>query len=372
LLPEHLNTLIPSLLKRIILDVDTGVDDALAILLALRSTELKVEAITTVSGNAPVELCTRNTLIVLNLLGDMPLPVVAPGAAVPLRGELETALYVHGDDGLGGVTRLRNADGTLRYPAGDLCHPQPSTLNQLAATLTHDGFFAAYSESGASTPAAVWTILHLIRKFPHDITLVATGPLTNVARAIREDRETMRLVKEIYVMGGAFRVYGNTKTMTEFNVDVDPQAAKEVLELGAPVTMVPLDVTEQVRLMRPDAERMAREHPSRITEFIHDVTQQYMDYHVQHDGFDGCFLHDPLTVGVVLCDEFVDTVDAFVQVETKGEFTAGMTIADLRGRPKPSPNARVCVAVKAKAFLEFFWERMIDPPQSPPRWEKGL
>lgn len=318
-------------MKRIILDVDTGVDDALAILLALRSPELKVEAITTVSGNAPVDFCTRNTLIVLNLLNDVPLPLVAQGAAAPLRGELETALYVHGDDGLGGVTTLRNADGTLRYP--------PHALR-----MTHD---------------AVPTILRLIRQSPKDLILVATGPLTNIALAIRADRKTMRLVREIVVMGGAFRVYGNTKTMTEFNVDVDPLAAKEVLELGVPVTMVPLDVTEQVRLMRPDAKRMAREHPSRVTEFIRDVTQQYMDYHVQHDGFDGCFLHDPLTVGVVIRSEFVDTVDAFVQVETEGEFTAGMTIADLRGRAKQPPNARVCVAVKARAFLEFFWERVM-------------
>ncbi len=317
-------------MKRIILDVDTGVDDALAILLALRSPELKVEAITTVSGNAPVDLCTRNTLVVLNLLGDVPLPLVASGAAAPLRGELETALTVHGDDGLGGVTTLRHPDGTLRYP--------PDAMR--------------------NTQHAVPTMLQLIRQRPHDITLVATGPLTNIAQAIREDRATMRLVKEIYVMGGAFRVYGNTKTMTEFNIDVDPLAAKEVLELGVSVTLVPLDVTEQARLMRPDVERMAREHPSRVTEFIRDVTQQYMDYHVRHNGFDGCFLHDPLTVGVVLRNEFVDTVDAFVQVETEGKFTAGMTIADLRGRAKQSPNARVCVAVKARAFLEFFWERM--------------
>jgi purine nucleosidase/pyrimidine-specific ribonucleoside hydrolase len=201
-------------------------------------------------------------------------------------------------------------------------------------------------------------MLRLIRQHPHNLTLVATGPLTNLALAIREDRETMKQVKEIYIMGGAFRVYGNTKTMTEFNVDVDPLAAKEVLELGVPVTIVPLDVTEQVRLLRPDAERRAREHPSRITEFIRDVTAQYMNYHVQHDGFDGCFLHDPLTVGVVLRDEFVDTVDAFVQVETEGEFTSGMTIADLRGHAKQPPNARVCMAVKARAFLEFFWERL--------------
>ncbi|MEI8189952.1 MAG: nucleoside hydrolase [candidate division NC10 bacterium] len=205
----------------IFLDVDTGVDDALAIILALRSPEFSLQGISTVSGNVSLAQATANTLTVLDILDAPPIPVAA-GAAAPLFGPVITAGEVHGDDGLGDVTRA--FPPTRRRAAED----------------------------------AAGLLLEAIRRFPEELTLIATAPLTNLALAIRRDPETMRRLRKLIVMGGAIRVPGNVGPVSEFNFAADPEAAAIVLGAGLSLTLVPLDVTERVTLTRRLVEESSR------------------------------------------------------------------------------------------------------------------
>lgn len=306
--------------QRVILDVDTGVDDALGIILALRSPELEVLGITTVCGNAPVDRTTANTLLVLEILGAPEIPVVA-GAAAPLSRSPVTAAEVHGEDGLGGIAH--------EYPAPKRRAGQ-----------------------GASD-----FLLEALRRFPGDLTLIATGPLTNVGTAIRRDPETMRGLKNLTVMGGAIRVPGNAGPVTEFNFAADPEAAAIVMEAGLQITLLPLDVTEQVVLSRADLEGM----PSGgvVPEFIRAMTAKTLAFHQEHEGFDGMFLHDPLAVGTVADPPLVRTRPLPVAVERRGVLTAGMTVADLRRRSRAAPTASVGVEVESSRFLGLFRQRVL-------------
>lgn len=310
----------------IILDCDPGVDDALAILLATRSREIELLALTTVAGNVPVEVGTVNALRTLAVAGAGGVPVYA-GESRPLRQSLVTATEIHGEDGLGGATT--DLDEGARPAA-----------------------FGASLDS-LSGPDA---ILELLTTRP-DAELVAVGPLTNLARAIERDRERMRRVRRITVMGGAFRVYGNTTAVAEFNIYVDPDAARTVFDLGAPVVVVPLDVSERVVLMRDDLRTIASSH---LLRFVTAITDRLMRVHEELCGFDGCYLHDPLALATVLDPTLVETVEARLEVEAEGEVTRGMTVADLRpnGLFRGIPNARVAVAVDADRFRRLFLERL--------------
>jgi len=306
--------------QRVILDVDTGVDDALAIMLAVRSPELEVLGITTVSGNVPVARCTANTLLVLEVLDAPDIPVVS-GAATPLAGKAFTAGQVHGKDGLG--------NATAKYP----------------------------TPARQATQGAMEFLLEMIRRFPEELILVATGPLTNVATAIRQDRTTMGQLQSITIMGGAIRVPGNVGPTTEFNFAVDPEAAAVVFEAGLPITLVPLDVTEQVILTRQAMETAPG--AGKLQKFIREITGATIVFHREHEGVDGMFLHDPLAVGTVVDPSFVRTQAMAVAVERQGELTAGMAVVDLRKRSQPTPTAMVCVEVEAARFLRMFAERVL-------------
>ena len=319
-------------MQRILLDTDTGVDDALAIILALNSPELKVEAITSVSGNVHVDLCTRNLLMTLEAMGLNEYPACAKGESQPLVKPLVTAAHVHGSDGLGDVTQLRG-DGSRLYP-----DPEP----RLASI------------------SAVDLIIDLAGQHPDELVLVPVGPLTNIAKAMIKHPARMRRIREIVLMGGAFETYGNVTTTAEFNIFADPHAAQLVLDFGVPVTMVPLDVTHQVILggKRLDAE--IGERDDSLSQFLRDVTRATMEYHQSHERFHGTYIHDALPIGLLTQPEFFQTVEAFVQVETSSDLTQGMTVADLRPeRPRPKPNARVCVGVNAEIFLQHFFNRIL-------------
>ena len=319
-------------MQRILLDTDTGVDDALAIILALNSPELKVEAITSVSGNVHVDLCTRNLLMTLEAMGLNEYPICAKGESQPLIEPLVTAAHVHGSDGLGDVTQLLNDDGSRRYP-----DPEP----RLAAT------------------PAVDLIINLAGQYPDELVLVPVGPLTNIAKAMIKHPARLRKIREIVLMGGVFETYGNVTTTAEFNIFADPHAAQLVLDFGVPVTVVPLDVTHQVILTRKRLEAEIGERGGRLSQFLLDVTRATMEYHQSHEGFYGAYIHDALPVGLLTHPEFFETVEAFVQVETSSDLTRGMTVADLRPeRPRPKPNARVCVGVNAEIFLQHFLDRI--------------
>lgn len=325
----------------VLLDVDTGIDDALALLLALRSPELTLLGVTTVAGNVDVDQTTRNTLAVLELAGAEHTPV-ARGAARPLLRRLTTATFFHGPNGLGGVA----------LPAPRQA-PEPE-------------------------PAALFLIRQALAR-PGEVTLVATGPLTNVALALRLDPAFGPALRRLVVMGGAARVPGNVSPVAEANFYADPEAARIVFEAGLPLTMVGLDVTARA-LFPADLYRRLdearRRSPGRfdaVASFCLDI----LNFYLQADlaaGLPGSPLHDPLTVAAVVWPELLRLEPAFVTIETDSAAARGQSVAnlsgvvelltrgpeqdDVSGLTRVVPNCDVAVEVDAEAFLKRFCARL--------------
>ena len=319
-------------MQRILIDTDPGVDDAYAILLAMRSPELQVPAITTVCGNVPVEQGTQNLLTILGLLDLDEFPMLAQGAAAPLIKPLVTAAHVHGDDGLGNTNPLQNADGSPLYPPAD---------------------------TKISSMSGPELILEMASRYPDELIVVALGPLTNIASAIRKDPTKMRGVQKIIIMGGVFEEYGNVTTTAEFNIFVDPHAAQEVFQFGVPVHIAPLDATHQVVLTGERLHTETENREDKVSRFLWDATQACMEFYREHVGFWGFHIHDALPIAMLTHPDYFGSVETYVQVETLGDLTDGMTIADLRPeRQRSDPNAQVCVKVDAEPFLNAFFERL--------------
>ena len=284
--------------RPIVIDTDPGIDDALAIVLALRSPELQVELVTTVAGNAGLRAATDNARRMLALLDPDDPPRLVPGAAGPLRGRLNTAPEMHGDDGLVGLSRVRDRGGRLLFPASR--GPIPG-------------------REGA--PGA---IVAKAREHGENLTIVALGPLTNLARALEADAEAMRQVGRLIVMGGAVEAPGNVTAAAEFNFHVDPEAADRVLTSDMRITLVGLDVTRQVHLRWPVVRDALRGNQSPLARAIRHLTRP-LD---STDG--GLLLHDPLAMALAVDTTLVRTRRLPVRVETKGTHTRGMSIADRR------------------------------------------
>jgi purine nucleosidase/pyrimidine-specific ribonucleoside hydrolase len=320
--------------ERVIIDTDPGIDDALALLLALRSPELEVLAITTVSGNVPVDVATRNVFAVLSLVPADRRPPVAQGAFAPLRKPPTYATSVHGKDGLGGFHRYRGS------------------LGRLGGTPRRVTSFRR---------GAAGEILHHICNSTERCTVIALGPLTNIAQAIKRDSATMAGLKRIVLMGGAFTVAGNVTPAAEFNMFVDPHAASLVFHAGIPLTVVGLDVTRRVRLTREIVEKQVAPRQTRISQFLCDCTADLFAVCEEREGIASFPLHDPLAVGVVIDPSLVDCESMYVDVETRGNVTRGMTVADrrpIRASLKKPPNADVCLNVDAPRFLTLFLDRL--------------
>lgn len=316
--------------RPVAIDTDPGIDDALALLLALRSPELRVELITTVVGNVPVPVATANARRVLAWLAPPAWPVVAQGAARPLRRPPHTATDFHGDDGLGGITALHHADGRPYYPAPE----QPVARRQ-----------------------AVQRLLRLVQHHGRDLTVIALGPLTNVARAIQRSPTTMQQLGRLVIMGGAIRVPGNVSPVAEFNIFVDPHAADVVFRAGLPITLVPLDVTRQVRLTRDFLQHASQGAGTGLVQVTHHLTQQPL-----HSQEQSMALHDPLAVAVTIDPSLVTLTSLPVYVETRGLHTIGMTVADRRPPASWSnkmPRLEVALAVDAARMLELFAARVL-------------
>ena len=189
--------------------------------------------------------------------------------------------------------------------------------------------------------------------------MVAIGPLTNLALAWKKNPHIMKKVGRIITMGGAIRVPGNTGPVAEFNYFVDPDAAHIILNSGVPVTVIPLDVTHQVVVMRREMEYRAKRRASLAALAILKMTEAYMRYHLDTQGFNGGYLHDPMAVGVAIDPTLVKTRNVHVDVESKGVFTRGMTVTDLREHQDPSQTTvDVGVAVDRERFLKLFHDRL--------------
>ena len=267
--------------RPIILDCDPGHDDALAILLALARPELQVLGITTVAGNSTLENTTRNALAVLTLLGRTDVPVAA-GADRPMRRTLQTAPHVHGSSGLEGA---------------DLPRPQVGPRKEDAADL-----MAALIES-SNDP----------------VTLIPTGPLTNIATFRRRYPELFGKVRHICLMGGSIGE-GNITASAEFNIWVDPDAAHEVFTAGVPLTMIGLDVTHEALLTLDDADRMAA--LGRTGRVFADLMRFFARFHIEHYGWQGAPIHDAVAVAHVLGTGLVETKPYRVDIEVESELFA--------------------------------------------------
>jgi purine nucleosidase len=278
--------------QRVILSVDTGIDDALALAFAVRHPGIQLEAVLTVAGNVGLELVTNNTLRVLDWLGATDVPVIA-GADRPLAGERCDAVYFHGPDGLGGA----------RLPAS----------------------------TRAALDDAPGYLIERVLAEPGELTVVCTGPLTDLALAVQR-----------------------APPVAEFNIYADPEAAAIVCAAAWQLVMVGLDVTSKV-VLTADEARMIDGASSREATLIREVTR----YPFEQMGLDGLALHDPLAVGVALEPSLVKTRSGAVLVETRGEYTRGQTVFDLRRRAPAGPsNTRVCVDVEAERFRQQFFDTL--------------
>ncbi len=312
---------------KIILDMDPGVDDALGIILALRSPELEVLAITTVAGNVGVDHCTRNTLRVLALLGRHDI-LVARGASRPLRARPHDAASVHGGGGLGAL-------GDAYYPALD--------------------------ESLLTQEPAPELIARLVAEHPGEVTVLSDGPITNLADAIRRHPAQMARAKAIQAMNGAVNVPGNIPPLgaAEFDAYCDPDALAEVLDFTVPVTLVPLDVTHALPLYRSVAQAEFGNRDDAVSRFILDSSVHYMDFYLRDQGHDGCYLHDPLNVAIAIDPSLVQTEAMRIHVDVSEGPARGFTIPHRHPRlEKPEPNCEVALTVDTDRFMSLFLARM--------------
>ena len=305
--------------KRILFDTDPGIDDSLAILLALASPELKVEGVSAVHGNCSAGQATTNALSVLELAKAKHIPV-ARGFELPLVQPSLLAPETHGDSGI----------GYARLPAP------------------------------AMQPVAQHSVEFLIDKImsaPGEITLVCIGPLTNVAVAIRKEPGVIKAVKEVIIMGGAIRHEGNSSPLAEFNVHVDPHAAHMVYHSGMPITLVPLDVTYHCILTREDVARL-QPIKSPIPKFVADSTRFYMEYHDEYQKIEGCIINDPLALALTFAPGLCDYEEHYVDVDLSGGVSLGKTFADFYKLTRQPANMKVALGVRARDFIELFLERI--------------
>ena len=306
--------------KPVVIDTDPGLDDALALVLALRSPALDVRAITVVAGNVPLAVCAANALRILEAVGPADLPPVLEGHSRPLSGRVARAGHVHGDDGLGGITP--------QYP-----------VRQLATASRH----------------ATQAMVELARQHGSDLTVIALGPLTNVAKAIVLDREAMCGIGRLVVMGGTDDGKGNATPRAEFNFYSDAAAAKAVMRAGLPTTLVGLNVTRKTLLHKDRFHRrLAATQPERLRSFLADVTRPYFEFGRKESGSHAAVMHDPLAVGVVIDPTLVESERMLCDViETPG-LTRGMMLVDRDVAAADAPSVTVTTAVDADRFINLF------------------
>lgn len=200
-------------------------------------------------------------------------------------------------------------------------------------------------------------LIEQIMSNPGEITLVAIGPLTNVAMALRLEPRIARNVREVVIMGGAIRHEGNTTPMAEFNTFVDPHAAHIVYHSGMPTTLVPLDVTYQVVLSHADVDRL-KGLPSGIPQFIEDATRFYMEFHDEYQQIDGCVINDPLALALTFAPKLCDYEEQYVDVDINGGVSMGNTFADFYKALHQPTNMKVALGIRPRQFLDLFLERM--------------
>jgi inosine-uridine nucleoside N-ribohydrolase len=319
--------------QRVIIDTDPGIDDAMAILLALNSPELRVEALTVVPGNVDGRQGLENALKIVSLAGRCDI-TIAGGAQHPLNQKLISAQYWHGRNGLAGV---------------ELPAPKCKADSRFGPDL----------------------IIELVHKYPQEITLIPVGPLTNIALAVSKDPSIVPLVKNIVIMGGSISG-GNVNGAAEANIYNDPEAASIVFNAGWMLTMIGSDVGERTLMTRKHLAELQSQHGPES-----DFVARLADFYVtrsEKSGYAGAAMYDPLAVATVIDPTLVTLKDMHVDVETRGEFTRGETVANRMGSNENNvlhgdhyeidgvvelkPNVRVCLGSNAERFLDLFISRI--------------
>jgi pyrimidine-specific ribonucleoside hydrolase len=305
--------------RAVILDCDPGHDDAISLILALSTSELDIMAVTTSAGNQTPDKTLNNALRILTLLNRYDIPV-AGGAIKPIARELIIADNVHGESGLDGP----------KLPVPGFT-PQSKNAIQLMA------------EKIAASPTPV--------------TLVPTGPLTNIALLLASHPELHSNIDRIVLMGGTAGS-GNWTPAAEFNIYVDPEAADMVFKAGIPITMCGLDVTHEAQIMDQDIERIrAINNPA--AQCVAELLDFFMIYHRDPKwGFNGAPLHDPCTIAWLLKPALFTSIDCWVGIETKGEHTQGMTVVDRYQLTDNPVNTTVLIGIDRVGFVDFIVERL--------------
>lgn len=298
-----------------ILDCDPGHDDAIALLLALASPELDLLGVTTTYGNQTLAKTTANALRVIELVGRTDVPV-ASGATAPLERELVVAAHVHGESGLDG----------------------PALPEAMITPISTD---------------AVAFIAELVRSTDRPVTLVPTGPLTNIARYL--EAHGTDGIERIVLMGGAI-AEGNFTPAAEFNIWCDPEAAARVFSSGLDVTMIGLDVTHKA-ILGPDVEERLKTTGA-IGAFVAELNVFFSRYHAKTYGWNGAPIHDAVAVAHLIRPGLVETRHRNVEIERESELCRGRTVVDLWNRTDRPPNVYVGVDVDAPAFFELLVERI--------------
>ncbi|MDK0707858.1 nucleoside hydrolase [Clostridium perfringens] len=304
--------------RKVIIDCDPGIDDALAIILALKSKEIEVIGITTVSGNVESLQGAKNALKVLKLLGRLDIPVYL-GESKPVKRELVTAQDTHGEDGLGETFLEEVSSEYIRENGVDFI------LNTL--------------------------------KNQENVSIIALGPLTNLCRAIEKDSESFHRVKEIVSMGGAYKSHGNCSPVAEFNYWVDPHGAREFLKkFNGEFTMVGLDVTREI-VLTPNLREMIHQFKDEIGDFIYDITRFYVDFHWEQERTLGCVINDPLAVEYFINRELCEGFKAYVDIACE-DISMGQSVVDVADFYKRRKNVFVLDKVNSKEFMVSFLNKI--------------
>lgn len=302
-------------MRRILIDTDTASDDAVALILALREPEVKVEAITVVAGNLPVDLALKNALVSVQVAGTYHPPVYR-GMAKPLLRELYTSEDVHGSDGMGEM---------------DLSEPL------LKAEPVH----------------AIDALIQIIEDNPHALELVTLGPLTNIAMVCLKAPDTIKKLKRITIMGGAGLSSGNITPVAEYNVFADAEAMSIVLQAGVSVFLVGWDVSMDTAFIDEADIETLQKSGSKVAQFCVRCNRSLQEFNLKRMNRRGFDLPDPVTVAAAIYPEIVlEAFDAYTYVEIKSEVTYGQVIIDWMDILKKTPNARICKAIDGRKFKE--------------------
>ncbi|MFZ9857447.1 MAG: nucleoside hydrolase [Roseiflexaceae bacterium] len=330
-------------MRSVILDTDPGIDDALAILLAIASPEVMLRGVTVTGGNCAMRDGWQNARAVLAMAQRSDIPVCA-GVELPLLRPAFIAAETHGASGL----------GYARLP--DSIHP-------------------------VDNRHAVDFLIDTIMAHPGEVTLVPVAPLTNIAMAIRKEPRIVAAVRDVIIMGGAVRVDGNTTSLAEFNFYVDPHAAHIVMQSGMPMTLVPWDITRDVMLYQSHIDLLLNVN-SPISQFIADATRFYLEFHQASFGVAGCAINDPVALALAFWPELAQTTAVHIDVEYTSELTMGKSVityvgdttdaprdTDITGfdrqkrvwrsMHRPTPNVRLVTQFDQAQFIARFVERMM-------------